>query len=530
MRTKSLAILSLSLLVGQGHAQLTASEDVKLLADNAAVNSSFGGCAAMSGDTVLIGANSAVNGTTIDVGAAYVFVRSGSEWIQQARLEPSPAVPFKNFAQSVGLSGDTAVVGQPFAEGGGRAWVFVRSGTSWSLQQQLVPSVATSVSNFGAAVAIDGDTLVVGAPGHFVGAGQPPGGVYVFVRNGTTWSEQDLLTANDPGELDGLGVSLDLEGDTLVAGTPRDDNNWGTDAGSAYVFVRSGTSWTQQAKLKDTTGAAGDQLGTSVSLSGETVALGAFADKVSSWPQAGSVSIFTRSGTAWTQQAKLAAGDLAANMQFGASVSLSGDGLAIGSPTQQNDNGLDAGAVYVFVRGAGTWSQELKLLASDGDHTDGLGSSVALQGSTLAAGAPGDINEGGHFAGSAYIEQLHGDWDDLGFALAGVAGLPQLDGTGALIGGSDGTLTLSGARPSAACLLFVSLSSTPTPFKGGTLAALPAVLLVPLVTSPSGTLPLTFTWPGGLPAATAFHFQYAIPDPAAVQGVALSPLERGTTP
>lgn len=181
------------------------------------------------------------------------------------------------FGFAVGIDGETVGVGAPVDNtAAGSAYVFVRSGTSWSQQAKLTASDAAAVDNFGRnVVGISGDTLVVGAPFDDTGAGTDAGSAYVFVRSGTSWSQQAKLTASDAAAGDAFGISVSISGDTVVAGAFNDDDG-GTNSGSAYVFTRSGTSWSQQQKLTASDAAAGDQFGFSVSNSGNTVVAGAF--------------------------------------------------------------------------------------------------------------------------------------------------------------------------------------------------------------------------------------------------------------
>ena len=178
-----------------------------------------------------------------------------------------------------------------------------------------------------------------------------------------------------------------LSGDTALIGAFQDDNAGGVDAGSAYVFVRSGASWTQQAKLAASDGAAFDQFGRSVALSGETALIGASADDTAAGAEAGSAYVFVRSGTNWTQQAKLNASDGAAFDEFAFSVAISGETALIGAAHGDTPAGLDAGSAYVFVRSGTIWSQQAKLTASDGAAFAEFGISVAVSGDTALVGA-----------------------------------------------------------------------------------------------------------------------------------------------
>jgi hypothetical protein len=178
---------------------------------------------------------------------------------QQAKLTASDGAAGDSFGSSVALSGDTALVGAPYDDVGantdqGSAYVFVRSGATWSQQAKLIASDGAAYDYLGASVALSGDTALVGAHWNEIGANFDQGSAYVFVRSGTTWSQQAELTAADGTTWDSFGHSVALSGDTALVGANWDD----TCQGSAYAFVRSGATWNQQAKLTASDGAASD--------------------------------------------------------------------------------------------------------------------------------------------------------------------------------------------------------------------------------------------------------------------------------
>ena len=184
----------------------------------------------------------------------------------------------------------------------------------------------------------------------------------MFTRSGTVWSLQAKLTAGDAAAGDRFGTSVTLDGDTVLVGAPYDDDG-GSDSGSAYVFTRSGTAWSLQAKLTAGDAAAGDGFGTSVALDGDTALVGAYGDD-DSGSASGSTYMFTRSDSAWIQQGKLTAGDAAADDGFGGSVALDGDTALVGA-YEDDDGGSGSGSAYVFTRSGMTWGQQAKLTARD---------------------------------------------------------------------------------------------------------------------------------------------------------------------
>ena len=288
--------------------------------------------------------------------------------------------------------------------------------------------------NFGTSLALSGDTLAVGAPledssatgvNGAQGNDNVPasGAVYVFTRTAGVWSQQAYLKASNTDLGDRFGKSLALSGDTLAVGAPLEDSSatgvggnqddgGAADSGAVYVFTRTGGTWSQQAYLKASNTDAGDNFGTSVALSEGTLAVGADAEDSKATgvggPQtdntasaSGAVYVFTRTGAAWSQQAYLKASNAEASDAFGRSIALSGDTLAVGAIGEassatgiggnQADNGASfSGAVYVFTRTGGTWSQQAYLKASNASAGDFFGTSVALSEGTLAVGAVGE--------------------------------------------------------------------------------------------------------------------------------------------
>ena len=254
--------------------------------------------------------------------------------------------------------------------------------------------------NFGFSVSLDGTRALVGA---FLEDARTTdsGSAYVFVLNGSVWSQEQKIFPNDGVFQDRFGVSVSLDGDRALIGAYTDDDR-GTDSGSAYVFERVGSFWSQRAKLLAADGAFSDQFGRSVSLSGDRALVGAYLEDARS-TDSGSAYVFVRSGTAWLQEEKLVPSDGAFRDRFGLSVSLDGDRALIGAYLD-DDRGTDSGSVYVFGRSSSIWSQGLKLTASDGGPGDQFGFSVSLDGNNALIGSYLD-DEGGGNAGAVYILQ-----------------------------------------------------------------------------------------------------------------------------
>ncbi len=383
-------------------------QEAKLTASAGAAGDQFGVSVSISGDTAVVGAHQDDHAAGIDAGSACVLVRSGSQWTLQDELIAADADADDAFGISVSISGDTAVVGaytDDHAAGAdaGSAYVFVRSGAIWTEQAKLIASDAAAGDGFGASVSISGDTVVIGAYTDDHAGGADAGSAYVFVRSGTVWTEQGKLTASDAAASDLFGIAASVSADTAVVGAAFDDHAGGADAGSTYVFVRSGAVWTQQAKLTASDAAEFDNYGYSISINGETALVGALFDDHAGGASAGSAYVSVRSGAVWTEQAKLTASDAAAFDSFGSSVSISGDSALVGAIFDAHAGGNSAGSAYVFIRSGAVWTEQAKLTALDAAASDQFGNSVSMNADTAIIGAYVEDNSGGADAGSAYV-------------------------------------------------------------------------------------------------------------------------------
>jgi len=404
-----------------------------LKAANVEANDQFGISVAISGDTLVVGAPSEdSNGSAPgdnsagDSGAAYVFVRCGTTWTQQAYLKAGNAEANDVFGFSVAISGDTIVIGaigedsngsgpeDNSAGFSGAAYVFERSGALWTQEAYLKASNVEPDDYFGWSVAISGDTVVVGAYGEDSdGSSQDDnslaysGAAYVFERSGTIWTQEDYLKASNVEIWDLFGYSVAISGDTVVVGAYGEDSNGSApddnseeDAGAAYVFVRDGLNWTQQAYLKAGNTEANDWFGFSVAISGDTIVIGAMGEDSNGSgpdnddaPDSGAAYMFVRSGMTWTQQAYLKAANAELNNYFGGSVAVSGDMVVIGA---HKDDSIaeNAGSAYVFVRSGTVWSQQVYLQADNAEAEDWYGISVDVSSDTIVVGAGHENSDG----------------------------------------------------------------------------------------------------------------------------------------
>ncbi len=432
-------------------------------ASNAEADDRFGKAVAISGDTMVVGAwfedsnATGVGGNQSDnsnnnPGAAYVYVRTGSTWTQQAYLKASNAGGL--FGAAVAISGDTIVIGAPneasnakgvngnqadtSALGSGAVYVFGRVGTTWVQQAYLKASNTEYGDAFGTAVAISGDTIVVGAyaeDSNATGVDAPllggsgsqadnsayaSGAAYVFFRLAGQWSQQAYLKASNTGPDDHFGNSVAVSGDFVVIGADgessdatgvdgdQSNNNKGR-SGAAYVFVRNVAVWTQRSYLKASNTDTDDNFGISVAMSGDTIVVGAQNESSNatgingdesddSAIMAGAAYVFERTSPGWTQQAYLKASNTGDGDFFGAAVAVSGDTVVIGAlgengsssgvnGPQVDETALDAGAAYVFVRSGSLWTQQAYVKASNPGSFDEFGAAVAVAGDTAVVGA-----------------------------------------------------------------------------------------------------------------------------------------------
>jgi hypothetical protein len=421
---------------GSASTALSWSEQAYVKASNANASDYFGNSVAVSGDTMVVGAyqessneTTITNGSTASAdnsasqaGAAYVFKRTGSTWVQEAYLKAPNAGVADYFGYSVAVSGDTLVVGA-FGES----------------------SNQTTITN-GSTASTDDSATVAGA-------------AYVFKRTGSTWVHEAYLKAPNADAQDNFGYSVAVSGDTVLVGAYGERSNQTTitngsaasadntasSAGAAYVFKRTGSTWAQEAYLKAPNAEAFDNFGNSVAVSADTVVVGAYGERSSqttitngstasadnSANSAGAAYVFKRTGSIWAQEAYLKAPNAQTNDQFGFSVAVGGDTVVVGanqessnqttitngSTASADNSASNAGAAYVFKRAGSSWAQEAYLKAPNAEAQDNFGYSVAVSGDTVVVGAFGErsnqttitngstasTNNGTNQAGAAYV-------------------------------------------------------------------------------------------------------------------------------
>ena len=324
----------------------------------------------LDGDTIAVGSRWG--------GAVHLFERSGTTW-SRAQILSTETGDEAFFGFALDMNGDTMVVGAPFdstdADFSGAAYIFVRDESGWSEQAFLKATNVGAEDFFGGSVSLDGDTVAIGASwedgssvevnGAYDDLSEGSGAVYVFVRQGTEWSQQAYLKPFNTGDLDRFGISVAVEKDTIVVGAPHEDgssdrvngadDDLSEDSGAAYVFVREGAEWSQQAYIKATNAEPGDEFGSDIAISGDTLVVGAPREAGgdpgidgdvddNTYPGSGAVYVFGTQGSTWRQTAYIKSSDPRANDEFGAAIALDGDTLVVGASGEDGATG----AAYVF--------------------------------------------------------------------------------------------------------------------------------------------------------------------------------------
>ena len=443
---KKLQIIMLILFLGIGLVTHSSADRVQLNTSAAVIQDNLGASVGISGDYAIVGVPNDDTDDGRDVGSLQVFIRSEAGWVQHQKLNASDAADGDEFGTTLAMSGDYAVVGAPKKDGVGRnsgaAYIFKRQGTEWIEHTKLVSSDETAGDHFGIAVAIDGDTILVG--GHRTNDPFADGGtVYVFERAGENWEQTGRLSAPDGTNFSYFGFSVGLDADTAIVGAIRDDEA-GLDAGAAYIFVRNQSNWALQAKLIGNNTKAEDRLGYAVDVDGD------FAIATSPYNRGiGAAYIYRREGTEWKQKRnrirhRMMPIDPEGATFFGVSVAISGTTAVIGAIGALVGE-EESGAAYVFTENEPPfWNQHTKLTAGDRNGGDQLGYAVAITGNEVIAGAPLQ-DAGGRSSGAAYIFEKNEEakWIESGKLSDGETASEDEFGSAVAI---SGNLAISGAQ------------------------------------------------------------------------------------
>jgi hypothetical protein len=385
------------------------TQQAKLIASDGEINDKFGISVSINGDYAFVGAFTD-DGSK---GSVYVYKSDGSSWNQIEKLTSSDLDYRDYFGDCVSVDGDYAIIGAPGnddnGDSSGSAYIFKRDGPNWFQQEKLLPSDGVAGDLFGVSVSISGDYVIIGAEGTDIDTGS----AYIFKRYGSDWIEQDKITASDGSEDDEFGVSVSLDGDYAVIGAHYYNSNMG----SAYIFKRYGSDWIQQAQLLALDGENGDFFGYSVSLYKKTALIGAYGDGDNGY-RSGSAYLFMELEEEWKQISKITPSDGVAGDYFGYSVSIGFFYAIIGA--RRDDGGT--GSAYIFKRDP-SWSEDVKLTASDGEIEDIFGISVSMYRNYVIVGAVGDDQ----YIGSAYIYNKFNLPPDTPTISGPVNGIPDTD-------------------------------------------------------------------------------------------------------
>jgi hypothetical protein len=440
------------------------SSEQSLNASDAATEDQFGDAVAIDADTIVIGAPLVNLGPTTDAGAVYVFVRDPSTGVftEQQKLTASDAAAEDSFGSAVDIDGHTIVVGAPLANLGptvdpGAVYVFTRDPTAannpWAQQQKLTAADALANDFLGFSVHVEGHTLVAGAPGKDAGAANATGAAYVFTRDpddqAVPWTQQQKLTAADSAAEDQFGVSVSLNGNTIVVGAPLVNRLTIFDAGAVYVFTRDQFAflnpWSQRQKLIAANPGAGDQLGASVSIDGNTLLAGAPQADFAGAFNSGEAYVFTRESASanFGQNQILRARIAGSDSQFGISVRVDGSAALIGASGTRFFTATDAGAAYLFVRQtlSGTWRQQQEITGSSPEALAEFGGAVGLDAASAVIGSAKRFQGIFTAAGAAFafdLEPLSAEFSQETDVLT-AAGAAANDGFGSALGLSGDT-------------------------------------------------------------------------------------------
>jgi len=381
----------------------------QLLASDAAAGDGFGEGVAISGEVAIVGAGDEDEGIG-GAGSAYVFRQVAGVWTEEQKLtRPTPASNY-HFGFAVAIDGDVAVCGVPgdddFATLAGSADVFRHNGSSWVHEQRLAASDQAGLDSFGFAVDVQGSVIVVGAM--LDDDGQlDAGSAYVFRHNGASWLEEQKITASDPAQYAQFGYAVAIDGELIVVGARQDDDG-GVFSGGAYVFRHNGASWLEEQKLNASDEDEFHFFGLSVGVSGDVVVCGAHEADVGAFTS-GAAYVFRHNAGSWSEEQVLSASDVDGSDQFGWSCDVSGSTIVVGS---RHDAAPDAfsGSVYVYTEdGGGGWDEIDKLEPASGAAGGQMGFAVAIDEDRVIAGATRTTTGAGSAAGAAYIGEVAGE-------------------------------------------------------------------------------------------------------------------------
>ncbi len=345
--------------------------------DEAAPGAQFGAAASLDGNLALLGAD----GENSSHGAAYFYAKGADGWSELQRITPDDPHAGE-FGYRTMLREDIAIVTADMSgpnTGQGSAYVFSPDGTgAWTQTQILSLADGTGFDNFGSAIALDSDRLVIGAHGFVIGDNFGQGAAYFFTRSSSGWTQAQQILADDGAMNDNFGNSAVMVGDTLFIGANAATVDGVFAEGAVYVYGYDGEQWNQVQKLTEPSGAQFDFFGISLAFDGTTLMVGA----TQSGGGPGSVYVFTNDGTSWVQQQRLTVDGLVSGANFGNAIALHDDGALIGADIQTIDGFTSRGAAYLFHFDGSSWTLDHTFVASDGTTDDFFGLAIGYDGTT----------------------------------------------------------------------------------------------------------------------------------------------------
>ena len=369
------------------------SEVTKILADDGAKDDQFGISVSISGDYMIVGANKNDAGAG-NAGAAYIYHWSGFEWTEQQKLFPAEPGSNSSFGYSVSIQGDRAIVGAPWYTvdpgSNGAAFIFKRDGAQWIEEQKLTLTNTSYGDRFGYAVAIYNDRAIVGALA-LDEVGRNSGAAFLYLWDGNTWIEQQKIIASDLSEREQFGRAVAMYEEYAVVGSYYRPH---FSQGAAYVFYWDGINWTEQQKITSSPFGPGYHYGANVAIEGARAVCSAHGNEAA--------YVFDRALSTWTEEKKLSASDNVKGDSFGFAVDIHGEYIIVGAH-EDDDKGGGSGSAYVFYWDGVDWVQVQKLTASDGTASAHFGRSVAISDDFAVVGAYQDDNVNGDEAGAVYI-------------------------------------------------------------------------------------------------------------------------------
>lgn len=417
----------------------------QLLHTNPGDGDFLGNAVSLNGPRVLVGAKGR-DEVGFRSGAAYLFERRNTGWVETAKLVPSSAAIEDEFGDAVAQNDDCLLIGARGADAtgtnSGSVTVFEEIGGTWLETQVVLPAGLQSGVRFGDQLSVDGDRAVISAEGDGQ-MGTNAGAAYVFERIAGVWTEQAKIVGSDSAAGDAFGHAVWVSGDRIIVGAQNHDGA-APNAGAAYIFELQADTWVETAKLESSDIAAADRFGREVSLDGTRCIIGSETNDAFA-TDAGSAYIFELAGGVWTQTNQLTPTGGAAGDFFGHAVSIKGNWAVVGAFTSDLAAN-DAGAVYVYQHDGTTWNEVEIVVAEDPNNGDRYGRGVTISDGLFATGAPVDDTTISN-AGAAYVAALP---QSVGQVLC--AGVPNSTGMA-------GSLAATGS-PFAAdgCLQFTATS------------------------------------------------------------------------